>query len=121
MATVVTDDTDGQYVRPRTGVRGGVITLTQTPEANGVEFANRTGAQLTILTVQAADDAETITTGIENIIAVAWQSNNPDNDGHVSVFLSTQAQGIVTFDKAGNDAEEGWLWVLHGGPSAAAS
>ncbi len=119
MAAIVTDRTDGQYVDPKFGVKGGVITLTQTYETNGVEVTNRNGARLTILTVNAVTDTDTLTTGIEGIISVAWQDTDPDQAGGAKVFLSTQAAGIVTFDVHGGTTHEGWLWVLHGGPSAA--
>ena len=111
MAAIITDTSDGQYVDPYHTVFGGVLTSTQTHEANGV-VQNRDGAVLEIYPVNAITDGQTVTVG-DGVIAVAFQANDVDAN-HTTAYLTAQSGGTVTFDvSAGTD--EGWLWVLRGG------
>jgi hypothetical protein len=57
------------------------------------------------------DDTDTWTSEIDNIHAVAWQGDRPDNDMQAA-GLTTADGGVVTFDGASN--KNGWLWVLSG-------
>jgi len=56
------------------------------------------------------DDGDTWTSGIDSLVAVAWQDEDPTSDT-ASAVITTQATGVVTF-KAGAANGSGWLWLF---------
>ena len=110
MATKTAQGTAGFVSK---GVYGGVATVTNTILTDVAEhLADRSGLKLSIWHLTAVADAETLTTGIDSIKAVAWQPDDCTDDD-VRPTLTTQATGIVTFKAGGS--RKGWLWILHGG------
>ena len=95
------------------GVWGGVLSaITADQLAEGTHLSNREGLTLTIWHLNAVANAETLTTGLDSIVAVAWQPEDPTDDD-VRMALTTQVTGILTFVAGGTRA--GWVWILHRG------
>jgi hypothetical protein len=113
MATINMTKSTAGYVDPRMGVYGGVCAVTDNLVSDTDQLrSNRNGLELLIFHVTAVANAETLTTYIDDIVAVAWQPEDATDDD-VRVSLTTQANGILTFVAGGT--RQGWLWILHGG------
>jgi hypothetical protein len=95
------------------GVYGGVVTITGELLGDIAEHhPNREGMKLSIWHVTDADNTDTLTTGIDSIVAVAWQADDATDDD-CRWALTTQATGILTC--VATQANSGWLWILHKG------
>ena len=124
MAALVTDKSDGQWVRPRgqvisnAGPTTGPFVATDTcqagPAAAGKVVVETADLTLTILPVNAVATTETLATGLPGLVAVAWQADDIDAD-RASVFVSDIATGTVTFSENETGSIEGYIWCLHRG------
>jgi hypothetical protein len=113
MASINMTPATAGFVNPRLGVYGGVCAVTDNLVSDtGQPQSNRQGMELLIFHCTAVATGETITTGINDIVAVAWQAEHATDDD-VRVSLTTQTAGIVTFVAGGT--RQGWLWILRGG------
>ncbi len=113
--TPVTDNTTSGHTVAGLSVYGGVNAINAALLSNGTHKANRNGLQLSIFHFADVDDdgaADTWTSNIPNIAAVAWQADQADAD-QVAVTLTIALDGVVTF-QGPNTNNVGWLWVLHG-------
>ena len=96
------------------GVYGGVVTgigadlLVDVAE----HHPDRSNLKLSIFHLSGITDTITYTTGMDSIVALAWQPEDGTDDD-VRAVLTTQVTGIVTFAAGGTRA--GWLWILHKG------
>ncbi len=112
MAAIVTDTTDAQYVDPKHGVFGGVLSATDTYESDGTRLKTQ-GSNLEVYAVNAVATTQTLNFG-PGIVACAWQAS--DVDAHrASCFVSDQAAGTITFSENETGTIEGWVWILRGG------
>ena len=113
-ATLTTTKSTAGYVDPHLGMFGGVVSVTANLNTGTNQpIANRHGLDELIWHVTDIGDADTITFGIPNIVSVWWQSEDASDD-LVTVSLTTQATGVVTF-KATNAANAGWILLKLGG------
>lgn len=100
-------------------VFGGVNAVDASLITQGTHHGNAGGFKLRIFHFADIDDADTWTSGISGIIAVAWQPDEADTD-KVGATLTTADSttqplgGVITFD-AENANSTGWLWVLSAG------
>ncbi|MEE9184212.1 MAG: hypothetical protein V3U39_06995 [Acidimicrobiia bacterium] len=112
-ATLTTTKSTAGYVDPKLGMFGGVVSVTDNLNTDtNLPVANRIGLDDLIWHVTDIGDADTIAFGIPNIVAVFWQSEDASDD-LVTVSLTTQATGTVTF-KATNAANAGWILLKVG-------
>lgn len=122
-ATRITTKSDGQFVQPRgyvisnAGPTTGAFVSTDTcqagPAAAGKVVVATADLHETIIPCNDVGTGETLTTGIPNIVAVAWQADDVSAD-EASVFCSNVATGAIDF-VCGGAAIEGYLWVKHRG------
>ena len=109
--TPTAEGTSG-HVPAKTSVFGGIQTITDNLLTVGTA-RNRLDKTLSVYHFSDVDStAGTWTSGISNIIAVAWQGEDHGDDAACAT-LTTQATGVVTI-RAETDNSAGWLWVLHG-------
>ena len=101
------------FVDSRMGLFGGVAAVTDNlnTEVNQ-RISNRNNLELLIFHFSDIDSADTWPSGISNIVAMAWQPEDPVDD-RVRPVLTTQATGVVTFVSTNADSA-GWLWVYVG-------
>lgn len=103
-------------------VFGGVVAVTETFLANGTRYSREASATanrirrgdlaLVIEYFDDVDEADTYASGLgADLVAVAWQSNNPDETNPLNVTI-TGADGTVTWDGPSGNASAGWLWCL---------
>lgn len=112
--TPVIDNTTAGYVDPDKGVYGGVNTSTANL-LSGVNqhYHNVKSLRFSRWFFDDMDNADSWTSYIPGVVAVAWQGADPDDDA-ACPFLEDAATGKITIQSE-NDDIEGWLWVLSAG------
>ena len=101
------------FVDSRMGLFGGVVSVTDNLNTGTNEhISNRNNLELLIFHFTDIDTGDTWTSGMDNIVAVAWQPEDP-NDDSVRPALTTQLTGVVEFVSDNADSA-GWLWLLVG-------
>ena len=102
------------YVDPNHGVFGGALATGTVLSTGGTYIPNRNGLKMSIFFFSSMSEGDTWTSGLNGVVATAWQANDADLD-RVGSRLVTQGTGqtdaVIRFDVGGGGA--GWLWVLH--------
>ena len=110
--TPTTTKSTAGYVDPRKGVFGGVTTGTGNLNTLvNQRISNRLGLQLLIFHFTSMSNGDTWTSNIKNIVAVAMQPEDANDDGSTA-FLTAQTTGTITI-QAGTSTS-GWLWIMVG-------
>lgn len=97
---------------PGKGTYVGVVPVASARLSTGTHQADASGDVLQKFYFANIDNADTWTSNIPNIKAVAWQPDTANSD-LVGCSLTTQATGVITFT-TGADDKKGWLWVERG-------
>ena len=126
MASLITDTTDGMFVRPRgsamcnSGPTTAPYVVTDTveagPAAAGALILETANLFHTILPVESVTTTNTLTTGIPGLVLVLWQANDTSAD-RGDCFVSDLATGEVTFSHGEGGTIEGWIHCFHSGAS----
>ncbi len=102
-----------QLNRSNRRIHGGVNPVTTSLITVGTLHGSLNGLRHTVWPFFGADndidDADVWTSGIQGIVALAWQANQANTD-LVTATLTTAATGAITF-KATNAGSVGWLHV----------